>query len=87
MDKQTRLFLENIQKKLSDLESAVCAIPKLKFYNYEEAAEILRISPDAVKKRVQRGQLKALKDYGTPIIQHSEIIRSLKQQNPDFTGF
>lgn len=57
------------------------------FFNYEEVAQILRVTPEAVKTKVKRGALIRTCSDNTPLISRAELERYFKSQNPDFEGF
>ena len=73
-----------LTKKVTDLERQIKPIKKQKNYNYIDAAQMLCITVGALKKRITRGQLQRITNYGTPMIAHTEIQRFLKSQNPDY---
>jgi len=70
--------------KVADIERQIKPIKKQKNYNYTDAADILCITVSALKKRVTRGQIQRITNYGTPMIAHEEIERFLKSQNPGY---
>jgi hypothetical protein len=73
-----------LTNKVADLERQIKPNKKQKNYNYVDAAEILCITVSALKKRVVRGQIQRITNFGTPMIAHTEIQRVLKSQNPDY---
>lgn len=54
-------------------------------FTYKEAAEVLKISKEALRKRVYRGQITAyLRDTLNPIIMRKELLRYLTEQKGMF---
>jgi len=53
-----------------------------KYYSYKQASEMLCISVEGLRTRIRRGQMNRVSNNNRPLIEHKEIMRFLKEQNP-----
>ena len=77
-------LISHYSKQIESLKKLVGqSTPKLKFYSYKQASEILGTTVDGLKSRIKRGQMVRICNNNRPLIAHSEIMRFLSSQNPD----
>lgn len=77
-------LISHYSKQIETLKKLVGqSTPKLKFYTYKQASEMLGITVDGLKTRIKRGQMVRICNNNRPLIAHAEIMRFLGNQNPD----
>ncbi len=62
---ETRVLVEQALRSLKPEDAACLQLHYGDGFTYEEIAQILRLSPEAVRKRVSRGVIKFRASYGT----------------------
>lgn len=72
---QAALF-KAIDERVAEALSAAPAQPARMspWFTVEEAADYLRTSPDAIRKRIDRGQLKSHRPEGSRILLHEDDL-------------